>query len=77
MEQAWRLRLWARFFLYGETDNLRAMEEDGLLTHTVFSEVPPRVEYSLSALGETMRPIIKHMEKWGLAYKCKLNASSR
>jgi DNA-binding HxlR family transcriptional regulator len=38
------------------TDNLRAMEGDGLLTRTVFPEVPPRVEYSLSELGDTMRP---------------------
>jgi DNA-binding HxlR family transcriptional regulator len=51
------------------TDNLRAMEADGLLTRTVFPEVPPRVEYVLSELGETMRPIIKQMEAWGLGYK--------
>jgi DNA-binding HxlR family transcriptional regulator len=51
------------------TDNLRAMEKDGLLTRTVFPEVPPRVEYSLSELGETMRPIIEQMEAWGLGYK--------
>lgn len=51
------------------TDNLRSMEEDGLLTRTVFPEVPPRVEYSLSQLGDTMRPIIKHLEEWGLKYK--------
>ena len=51
------------------TDNLRAMEEDGLLTRTVFPEVPPRVEYSLSEIGETMRPIMKHMGEWGENYK--------
>lgn len=51
------------------TDNLRGMEADGLLTRTVFPEVPPRVEYALSALGESMRPIIKQMEVWGTAYK--------
>jgi DNA-binding HxlR family transcriptional regulator len=51
------------------TDNLRSMEEDGLLTRTVFPEVPPRVEYSLSELGDSMRPIIKQMEEWGLGYK--------
>jgi DNA-binding HxlR family transcriptional regulator len=51
------------------TDNLRAMEEDGLLIRTVFPEVPPRVEYSLSELGETMRPIIGQMEEWGRGYK--------
>ena len=51
------------------TDSLRSMETDGLVVRTVYAEVPPRVEYSLSALGETMRPIIKSMELWGTAYK--------
>lgn len=44
------------------TDSLRSMEQDGILTRTVFPEVPPRVEYSLSELGETMRPIMGAME---------------
>ena len=51
------------------TDSLRSMEADGIITRTVFSEVPPRVEYALSELGESMRPIIKSMEEWGLEYK--------
>ena len=51
------------------TDNLRKMEHDGILVRTVYPEVPPRVEYSLSAIGETMRPIITAMEIWGLEYK--------
>lgn len=51
------------------TDNLRSMEEDGIITRTVFAEVPPRVEYQLSALGDTMRPIISAMESWGTNYK--------
>ncbi|MBR0093465.1 MAG: helix-turn-helix transcriptional regulator [Lachnospiraceae bacterium] len=42
---------------------------DGIITRTVFPEIPPRVEYALSELGESMRPIIKSMEKWGLEYK--------
>jgi DNA-binding HxlR family transcriptional regulator len=50
------------------TDNLRAMEEDGLVIRTVYPEIPPKVEYKLSKLGETLRPIIKDMEKWGLEY---------
>lgn len=45
------------------TDSLRSMEEDGIITRTVYPEVPPRVEYSLSELGESMRPIIKAMEQ--------------
>jgi DNA-binding HxlR family transcriptional regulator len=51
------------------TDSLRSMEEDGIITRTVYPEVPPRVEYALSELGESMRPIIKSMEEFGLGYK--------
>ena len=51
------------------SDSLRSMEEDGLVTRTVYPEVPPRVEYSLSPLGESMRPIIQAMEQWGAQYK--------
>ena len=51
------------------TDSLRSMEEDGIITRTVYPEVPPRVEYALSELGESMRPIIKAMEEWGINYK--------
>lgn len=51
------------------TDSLRALEADGLVTRTVYAEVPPRVEYALSELGETMRPILDAMEKWGAGYK--------
>jgi DNA-binding HxlR family transcriptional regulator len=51
------------------TDNLRSMESDGIIVRTVFPEVPPRVEYSLSELGESMRPILKSIEDWGNRYK--------
>lgn len=51
------------------TDTLRSMEEDGLITRTAYPEVPPRVEYALSELGESMRPIIKAMEEFGIYYK--------
>ena len=51
------------------TDNLRAMEADGIITRTVYPEVPPRVEYALSELGESMRPIIKALEIWGTDYQ--------
>lgn len=53
----------------GLTDSLRSMEDDGIITRTVYPEVPPRVEYALSELGESMRPIIKAMEQWGITYK--------
>ena len=55
------------------TDSLRSMEADGIVTRTVFAEVPPRVEYSLSELGESLRPIIKSMEVWGTDYKKQLD----
>ena len=51
------------------TDSLRAMENDGIITRTVYPEVPPRVEYALSELGESMRPILEAMRQWGTAYK--------
>lgn len=51
------------------TDSLRSMEADGIITRTVYPEVPPRVEYALNELGESMRPIINSMEQWGLNYK--------
>lgn len=53
------------------TDSLRSMEGDGIITRTVYPEAPPRVEYSLSELGESMRPIIKAMEQWGIDYKAQ------
>lgn len=43
------------------TDSLRSMEEDGLITRTVYPEVPPRVEYALSDLGQTLKPILDSM----------------
>ena len=51
------------------TDSLRSMEADGIVTRTVYPEVPPRVEYALSPLGETMRPILDAMQAWGNAFK--------
>jgi DNA-binding HxlR family transcriptional regulator len=51
------------------TDSLRAMESDGIIIRTVYAEVPPRVEYSLSELGESMRPILNAMQAWGTSYQ--------
>jgi DNA-binding HxlR family transcriptional regulator len=51
------------------TDCLRSMEKDGIIIRTVYPEVPPRVEYSLSELGESMRPILNSMQVWGENYK--------
>ena len=54
------------------TDSLRSMEEDGIITRTVYPEVPPHVEYALSEVGETMRPILMAMQEWGMEYKKSL-----
>ena len=51
------------------TDNLREMERDGILNRTVYPEVPVRVEYSLSEIGNSMKPIIASLENWGLQYQ--------
>ncbi len=51
------------------TEALRSMEADGIVRRTAYPEVPPRVEYALTELGESMRPIIQAMEKWGNEYK--------
>ena len=51
------------------TDNLRALEKDGIITRTVFPEVPPRVEYALSELGNSLRPILHAMRAWGVHYQ--------
>lgn len=53
------------------TSNLRSMEEDGLLTREVFPEVPPRVEYTLTETGYSLKPILDSMIDWGMAYKEK------
>jgi DNA-binding HxlR family transcriptional regulator len=54
------------------TESLRSMEADGIITRTVYQEVPPRVEYSLSELGKSMEPIFDAMETWGIEYKKSL-----
>ena len=52
------------------------MEEDGIIIRTVYPEVPPRVEYSLSELGESMRGIIDEMEAFGISYQKKVKQYS-
>jgi DNA-binding HxlR family transcriptional regulator len=47
------------------TERLRIMEEQGILKRTIYPEVPPRVEYSLTEYGETLRPIIDALRDWG------------
>lgn len=51
------------------TESLKSMVDDGIVERVAYSEVPPRVEYSLTDLGESMRPVISVMEQWGKEYK--------
>lgn len=53
------------------TAQLREMERSGLLVRTVYPEVPPRVEYSLTELGRSLKPILDAMQSWGEQYKAK------
>ena len=51
------------------TESLKSMVDDGIVERVAYSEVPLRVEYSLTDLGESMRPVIFVMEQWGKEYK--------
>ena len=53
------------------TAQLRAMEASGLVNRKVYAEVPPRVEYSLTELGKSLKPILDSMCAWGKAYKAE------
>ncbi len=55
------------------TAQLRDMEQNGLVHRKVYAEVPPRVEYSLTELGKSLKPILDSMWAWGEDYKKKLN----
>lgn len=58
------------------TSNLRSMEESGLLTRTIYPEVPPRVEYALTDLGFSLEPVIDSMWVWGSAYQQRRSESA-
>lgn len=55
------------------TQQLRDMEEDGLVNRKVYAEVPPRVEYSLTEDGFSLKPILDSLQVWGEQYKDKVN----
>ncbi|MBD2179520.1 helix-turn-helix transcriptional regulator [Planktothrix sp. FACHB-1355] len=50
------------------TQQLRELEQDGIVDRHVYLQVPPKVEYSLTPLGETLKPILDSMHEWGLKY---------
>lgn len=54
------------------TDDLRSLENDGLVNRQVFAEIPPKVVYSLSELGKSLKPILDAMFTWGTEYKNSL-----
>jgi DNA-binding HxlR family transcriptional regulator len=54
------------------TVQLRELEEDGLVSRTVFAEVPPRVEYELTAFGRSLEPVLLGLREWGERYKRRL-----
>ncbi len=58
------------------TAQLRAMEQSGLVHREVYAEVPPRVEYSLTELGRSLKPILDSMWAWGEEYKAKFTAQA-
>jgi DNA-binding HxlR family transcriptional regulator len=59
------------------TEQLRELEGHGLVTRTVYAEVPPRVEYAATPLGESLRPVLTAMADWGSAHGEKIASVSR
>lgn len=59
------------------TAQLRSMESSGLLNRTVYPEVPPRVEYSLTELGKSLKPVLDAMRDWGEGYKASARQADR
>ena len=57
------------------TSNLRSMEADGLVNRKVYPQVPPKVEYSLTETGLSLKPILDSMVQWGIEYRDKMHRS--
>lgn len=53
------------------TQQLRELEDDGIISRKIYAEIPPRVEYTLTEFGLTLSPIILSMAKWGEEYRIK------
>ena len=58
------------------TQQLRKMEEDGLVSRKIYPEVPPRVEYSLTGIGSSLKPVLDAMHKWGTKYVMQRGAKN-
>ena len=57
------------------TQELRQMESDGLVSRKVYAQVPPKVEYSLTSLGESLRPVVEAMIEWGRQHQREREAA--
>ncbi|MBW4595750.1 MAG: helix-turn-helix transcriptional regulator [Brasilonema angustatum HA4187-MV1] len=55
------------------TQQLREMEEDGVIDRKVYPQIPPKVEYSLTPLGESLKPILYAMHEWGVKHLSEIN----
>lgn len=51
------------------TQQLRELEDDGIISRKIYAEIPPKVEYTLTEFGLTLSPVIQTMASWGIAYK--------
>lgn len=59
------------------TRQLRELESDGIVARTVYPEVPPRVEYSLTGLGRTLEPLVEQLNSWGADYAERIASRTR
>lgn len=59
------------------TQDLRQMEADGLIRREVYAEVPPKVEYSLTPLGQSLRPVVEAMIDWGRRHELEIEGTAR
>ena len=59
------------------TNQLRELENDKIITRTVYAQVPPKVEYALSPIGETLKPVLNHLKEWGMCYIDKRQQQDR
>jgi DNA-binding HxlR family transcriptional regulator len=57
------------------TKQLRALEQDNLVIRKVYAEVPPRVEYTVSEIGESLRPVIEILKQWGETHRARLSCT--
>lgn len=66
-------RLYPRMTQFMLTLQLRELERDGIIHREVYKQVPPKVEYSLTEFGTTLKPIIQAMRNWGDSYKVRID----